>query len=66
MSEDRQCSSCGGFCKKSGRERENVEHKKWVGLTDDEVEEVYEEATVFNTPMYFAIAIEAKLKEKNT
>ena len=22
---DRQCSSCGGFCKKSGCERENVE-----------------------------------------
>ena len=22
---DRQCSSCGGFCKKSGGERENVE-----------------------------------------
>ena len=103
---DRQCSSCGGFCKKSGCERENVQpeqkpvgylcenavgHKYfrwkkppstykpialytahaspqriWQGLTDDEVAEAYEKATVFNTPMYFAIAIEAKLKEKNT
>ena len=24
---DRQCSSCGGFCKKSGCERENVQPK---------------------------------------
>ena len=30
-----QCSSCGGFCKKSGCERENVKptpKRKWVGL----------------------------------
>lgn len=32
---DRQCSSCGGFCKKSGCERENVRPKEWQGLTDD-------------------------------
>ena len=32
MSEDKQCSSCGGFCKKSGCERENVkpEHEPVV------------------------------------
>ena len=30
-----QCSSCGGFCKKSGCERENVKptpKRTWVGL----------------------------------
>ena len=28
---DRQCSSCGGFCKKSGCERENTKPKReWV------------------------------------
>ena len=30
-----QCSSCGGFCKKSGCERENVKptpQRTWVGL----------------------------------
>ena len=35
-----QCSSCGGFCKKSGCERENVKptpQRTWVGLTNDEV-----------------------------
>lgn len=32
---DRQCPSCGGFCKKSGCERENVKPKReWQGLTD--------------------------------
>ena len=36
---DRQCSSCGGFCKKSGCERENIKPKEWVGLTDDEIQE---------------------------
>ena len=46
---DRQCSSCGGFCRKSGCERENVEptpdpiytappQREWVGLTEREVE----------------------------
>ena len=36
---DRQCPSCGGFCKKSGCERENTKPKRenakpkeWVGL----------------------------------
>ena len=40
--------------------------KEWVGLTNDEVAAIYKESTIFNTPMYFAQAIEAKLKEKNT
>ena len=35
-----QCSSCGGFCKKSGCERENVRptpQRTQVKLTDDEI-----------------------------
>ena len=71
---DRQCPSCGGFCKKSGCERENVKPKQWVWLTD---EEILSEAKRFalglsfpfngiTTPEMFARAIEAKLKEKNT
>jgi hypothetical protein len=66
---DRQCSSCGGFCKKSGCERENVKPKpkpkEWVGLTDEEKHQLNE---VLNLQGRFPIieAIEAKLKEKNT
>jgi predicted Fe-S protein YdhL (DUF1289 family) len=40
---DRQCSSCGGFCKKSGCERENVTispKREWQGLTDDEMQKI--------------------------
>ena len=62
---DRQCSSCGGFCKKSGCERENIKPKEWVGLTDEEVKDI-----VWNLPyepsQEHIRAIEAKLKEKNT
>ena len=35
-----QCSSCGGFCKKSGCERENVKptiRKNIKELTDEEI-----------------------------
>ena len=39
--------------------------KEWVGLTDDEIEEIFKTCTMFNTPVYFASQIEAKLKEKN-
>jgi hypothetical protein len=63
---DRQCSSCGGFCKKSGCERENIKPKEWVGLTDDEVAELRLktfDAIATNYEVYRAI--EAKLKEKN-
>lgn len=77
---DRQCSSCGGFCKKSGCERENIKPKtekqkrEWIGLTDDERHEIrewqriQEELGPVWSPMmmYLYLAIEAKLKEKNT
>ena len=38
-----QCSSCGGFCKKSGCERENVKptpQRTWVDLTEAEIDEI--------------------------
>jgi hypothetical protein len=67
---DRQCPSCGGFCKKSGCERENVKPKQWVGLTDAQVEEIAEyhgiDCLYETSRIDFYRAIEAKLKEKNT
>ena len=63
---DRQCSSCGGFCKKSGCERENIKPKEWVGLTDEEIENLWEMAQAWNAPKHFYILISAKLKEKNS
>jgi hypothetical protein len=60
---DRQCPSCGGFCKETGCERENV--REWQGLTDEEVMMIYgqnHEGKKYS----FGRAIEAKLKEKNT
>ena len=58
---DRQCSSCGGFCKKSGCERENIKPKEWVGLSEADIYELMDNEDKFE----YAYAIEAKLKEKN-
>ncbi len=69
MTTDKQCPSCGGFCKKSGCERENV--REWQGLTDEEIESTVDEIAIDaeDKVLYpmgsFARAIEAKLKEKN-
>ena len=61
-----QCSSCGGFCKKSGCERENVKptpQRTWVGLTDEEENEY----NYLGPDMHWVIQeISAKLKELNT
>jgi len=74
---DRQCPSCGGFCKKSGCERDNVKPKEWVGLeSDEQILEISKDAwgkdklnrgRDDHRSFYiaFARAIEAKLKEKN-
>ena len=60
---DRQCPSCGGFCKKSGCERENTKPKReWVGLTDEEVDEIY----MHEGHEDVVLLAQAKLKEKNT
>ena len=62
-----QCSDCGGFCKKSGCERENVKptpQRIWIGLTDDEI---YKIAFTLEGEHWkkIADAIESKLKDKN-
>ena len=74
---DRQCSSCGGFCKKSGCERENVkpkEKREWQGLTDEEIdllEELYappihpDFTNDANHCLQLIRHVEAKLKKKN-
>ena len=43
--------------------KEALETKKWVGLTDEEIESVYMNTMNFQQN---AKALEAKLKEKNT
>ena len=65
---DRQCPSCGGFCKKSGCERENTKPEQWVALTDEEIQAERHklDPTAGWTYDHFARAIEAKLKEKNS
>ena len=59
---DRQCPSCGGFCKKSGCERENAKPKEWVGLTVNEARKFYEKYTNREELIY---AIDKFLEEKN-
>ena len=65
-----QCSSCGGFCKKSGCERENVKptpQRTWAGLTDEDRLRLWLKTESEDVDRYaFAKAIEVKLKEKNT
>ena len=39
---------------------------EWVGLTDEEIENLWEMAQAWNSPKHFYILIAAKLKEKNT
>lgn len=45
----------------------NYRKSQWVGLTDEEIESIAKNYALNNptTPLYFARAIEAKLKEKN-
>ena len=64
-----QCSSCGGFCKKSGCERENVKptpQRTWVGLTNDEVNNFAAGCHLGKSVQGAIYEAEAKLKEKNT
>jgi hypothetical protein len=61
---DRQCPSCGGFCKKSGCERENTKpEREWAGLTDADKEVLL--ANLYESVEGLITAIEAKLKDKN-
>ena len=66
-----QCSSCGGFCKKSGCERENVKptiRKNIKELTDEEILEIaspmFEDTRYPSTALDFARAILKKAQEK--
>jgi len=66
---DRQCSSCGGFCKKSGCERENVTKqpkRTWQGLTQQDIDIAFDDTQEGGGFDDFARAIEATLKRKNT
>jgi hypothetical protein len=64
-----QCSSCGGFCRKSGCERENVKpelQRTWAGLTKEDMpdgENPMFDHEYFIAGMVFAAKI---LEEKNT
>jgi len=40
--------------------------REWVGLTDEEVDGLWEMAKLFAPAKHFYLLIEAKLKEKNT
>ena len=67
-----QCSDCGGFCKKSGCERENVKptpQRTWVELTDEEILEIaspmFEDTRYPSTALDFARAIEKRIKNGN-
>ena len=46
----------------------DLEDKKreWVGLTDEEIENLWEMAQAWNAPKHFYILISAKLKENNS
>ena len=64
-----QCSDCGGFCKKSGCERENVKptpKRTWVDLTDEEFAEILCDDRWQDRPELMMLQVQAKLKEKNT
>ena len=42
-----------------------AERKPWVGLTDKEIAEIYNQDSLIYKPLEFYRAIEAKLKDKN-
>jgi hypothetical protein len=43
-----------------------MSQRTWVGLTDEEVDGLWEMAQAWNPPKHFYLLVEAKLKEKNT
>jgi hypothetical protein len=49
-------------------QRQVPQERKWVGLTDEEIELIFRESSGYGGDDFqsFARAIEAKLKEKNT
>jgi hypothetical protein len=66
---DRQCPSCGGFCKASGCERQNAKLKRqWIKLTDEEIAEIHAEWDAGNLwdGWNYEHAIQQAFMEKNT
>ena len=64
-----QCSNCGGFCKKSGCERENVKptpQRTWVDLTRAQFAEILCDDRWQGRPELMLLQAQSKLKEKNT
>ena len=47
-------------------QKQRAEKREWVGLTDEEIENLWEMAQAWNAPKHFYILISAKLKEKNS
>ena len=46
--------------------REYIEQRIWVGLTDEQIDDLWESTASYYNTHDFARAIEAKLKERNT
>ena len=65
---DRACYERGCACYDSRVDRDGVEvvQRKWVGLTDEDWKQLYDEFAMGQELDEFARAIEAKLREKNT
>ena len=63
---DRGCweRGCVAYDERDG-DGVTVSIREWVGLTDEEIENLWEMAQAWNAPKHFYILIEAKLKEKN-
>jgi hypothetical protein len=60
-------SDNGWMCGITPQMMEALQQRPWVGLTDDEVALIAVECSLASpSDHYFAQAIEAKLKEKNT
>ncbi len=63
------CAAEGHRIQKPQRQQRTYTLRKWQGLTDDEILEEYRQSYGDDgdlTDVYFAHAIETKLKEKNT
>ena len=63
---DRGCweRGCVAYDERDG-DGVTVSIREWVGLTDEEIENLWEMAQAWNAPKHFYILIAAKLKEKN-
>jgi hypothetical protein len=63
---DRGCweRGCVAYDERDG-DGVTVSIREWVGLTDEEIENLWEMAQAWNAPKHFYILISAKLKEKN-